>query len=131
MPAGLILAGAQLGFSILGSYSKSRAQARAARFNAKIAERNAVLTRQQSAEQEMRFRRTSRRRRGARSAARGASGITATGSVLEAMADAAAEEELDALTIKYQGEQQAKSFEMQAQQYRQEAESASKFLGIF
>jgi len=126
----LIFSGVNLGMQIVGGVSQSRAEARAARFNAMIADRNAVITRQQSKEQEMRFRRTSTRRRGARSAARGASGITATGSALEAMADAAAEEELDALTIRYQGETQARSLEMQAQQYRQQAK-ASKFLGIF
>lgn len=124
MAAGAALAiGA--GVNAFASLFQGQAEAAAAKYNAGIEEQNAVLTRQWAAEAERRFRRMSKKRMGSMRAARGASGLALDGSALDAMADSAMQEELDALTIRYQGEIKARSHEANARLARQQAKNSS------
>ena len=124
MAAGAALAiGA--GISAFSSLFEGEATARANKYNAGIERLNATIARQNAAEAERRFRRMSKKRMGSMRAARGASGLALDGSALDAMADSAMQEELDALTIRYQGEIKARSHEANARLARQQAKNSS------
>lgn len=123
MAAGAALAiGA--GVNAFAALFEGEATARAAEYNAQIERLNATIARQNAAEAERRFRRMSKKRMGSMRAARGASGLALDGSALDAMADSAMQEELDALTVRYQGEMQARTHEANARMAEMEAKSA-------
>lgn len=107
-----------------GALFQGEAAARAAEFNAAVERQNAQISLQNAAEAEKRFRRMSRKRMGAARAARGASGVTLEGSALDALAESAMQEELDALTIRYQGELRARDHRIRAQMSQYEADVA-------
>lgn len=124
MAAGASLLAMGKGVSAFGTLFEGQAAAQAAEFNAGIERWNAVLVRQWAAESERRFRRMSKKRMGSMRAAAGASGFTMSGSALDAMYDSAMQEELDALTIRYQGEIEARSHEMNAAMADRQARNA-------
>lgn len=112
IPAGLGTA-LSIGSTVLGAagaVSSANAQAAAARHNAKIAERDAVVAGQnrQLALEQSRIAAEDKRRKNRRvlSSIRtqyGASGLSTAGSPLEALQDAAVEQELDAQRIEFEG----------------------------
>ena len=100
----------------VGQHYEGKAGRAAAEFNARVNDRNARATAANTREQVERERRMARRRLGNMRAAVGASGITLSGSALEAIGDNAAEMELDALTIQHEGK-------LKELGYRSDAES--------
>ena len=110
-------------FNFAGSLLEGYASQEAHKFNAEMAERNADLVRQQALIEVGRIRRQSVKDLGQMRANYGAQGVTASGSVLDAIADAATQYELDAQLTKWQGDVMAANFEAQA--------SAEKAAGRF
>lgn len=96
--------------SVFGGFEAKRSfEAQAA-----LARQNAELSREQAEAEAGRFERGSRRRLGAIRAQAGASGTTLSGSVLDVLADQAAEEEENRLLILFGGEAQARQSEARA-----------------
>jgi len=121
-PAAILLgAGALL--NAYGAYQQGVAARAAGEYNAKVAEQNAQIARETAAEEERRKRIETRRQLGQMRSARGASGIQLDGSALDVLQDSAATAELDALTIRHQGEVQAFGYESQARMARMEGEA--------
>jgi hypothetical protein len=102
------------GVSAAGAIQSAIASSNAAKFNASIANRNAQLATLNAQEQERRQRRLGRKRLGALRANIGASGVALTGTPLDLLADSAAQEELDALTIRHQGKLKSTSLNLQS-----------------
>lgn len=112
LPAAFFAASAAM--SGLGSFQQSRQAAQVADFNAEVAAVNAVSEREWAAAEEARTRREAGQRRGTSVARMGASGLVAQeGSFGDVLSDEAIESELEALTIRAQGEQRARGFEAQ------------------
>lgn len=116
MAAGAMAAGAAL--SAVGSIRGGNAVANAAEYNAQNAEANAQESRQQASEEERRVRVQARKQIGAARANYGASGVTTEGSALDVLEESAANAELDALTVRHQGEMKARNFEQYANMER-------------
>jgi hypothetical protein len=110
--------------SAAGMVQSASAQASAKKAQAAQAERAALISRQQAAAEEEKQRRLSRRAQGSAVANVGASGITLEGSPLDVLEDSAMEEELDALTIRYNGEIGAMTYESEAAMARSGAAAA-------
>lgn len=86
------------------SFLQQGAAAKASsRYNAALYERNAQIAQQNAQFQEDRQRRLATQRMGANRAAIGASGVTMDGSALDILESNAAQEELDALMIRWNG----------------------------
>lgn len=98
----------------VGALRKGLAGEAASDYNAQLNQRNASIARQNAAEQEQRFRRLSRKRMGELRSHFGASGFGLSGSAIDALADSAVQEELDALTIRYEGELKAQGLDASA-----------------
>lgn len=97
-----------------------------AKFNSDMMNRNATIARQQAAAEEEKHRRLGYMRQGAARAAYGASGVAMEGSPLDILEQSAAQEELDALNIRYRGEIGAQSAEGQAALSRMRGAAASQ-----
>jgi len=127
-PASWTLMGAlQVGSAVVGvvsSIAQGNAQRDASDYNAAIADRNAVIARNNASAQAERQDRVDRMRAGANRAARGGSGTTAAGSFLDIMDDNAREDELNRLTILHQGSIHALGYESSAEQERMRGEAA-------
>lgn len=100
------------------------AEAQAAEYNAGIADQNAVLTRQQYAEQERRYRDQSRLELGEIVARYGASGVTLDGSPMDVLEASARNAELNALTLRHEGEVKALAYTNDAALSRYQANVA-------
>jgi hypothetical protein len=100
--------------SAVGAIQQGKAAQASAKFNADMMSRNAQIARQQAAAEEEKHRRLTYMRQGAARAAYGASGVSIEGSPLDILEQSAAQEELDALNIRYRGEIGAQSSEGQA-----------------
>jgi hypothetical protein len=88
-----------------GAVYSANATRQTERYNRQVAERNATISRQQAAVSEAAARRDGRRALGKIEAGYGASGVVGNeGSALDVLEDSAIESELDALTIRYNGE---------------------------
>lgn len=88
-----------------GAIYSANAQKAEARYSRQIAERNATIVQQQAAVSEAAARRDGRRAIGKIQAGYGASGVVGNeGSPLDVLENSATEAELDALTIRYNGE---------------------------
>ena len=110
-------------FSAIGGIQQGKAASNAATYNAQIAERNAIIARQQAAADEQRQRRMGVLRLGAARAAYGEAGVELEGSPLDILEQSAAQEELDALTIRYKGELRGMGAESEAALNRAQAPS--------
>lgn len=95
--------------------SNALAQSQAAAYNAQVASDNAQIAQDQAAEQERRQRIAGEKIVGATQASYSANGLTLTGSAMDVIREAAATSEMDALTIRYQGQLKSRSFEEEAQ----------------
>jgi hypothetical protein len=100
--------------SAASSIQQGKQASAAAKFNADMQNRNAGIARQQAAAEEEKQRRLGYMRQGAARAAYGASGVAIEGSPLDILEQSAAQEELDALNIRYRGAIGAQSAEGQA-----------------
>lgn len=116
-------AAAGTGMSVVGNYYQGQTTGEAADYNATIDTQNAELSIQQAAEQERRQRATAAMHIGSQTAAYGANGVQSDGSPLDALGASAANAELDALTIRHQGEVKSNQYLNQAafERFRGEA----------
>lgn len=106
-----------IGGSVIGAINASdeqRLKNEATNFNTAMSLQQATLALQESAEDERRLRVQGKQQLGEMRANYGASGITMEGSPLEIMQQSAANLELDALTIRHQGEVKAWAYRNQA-----------------
>lgn len=110
-----------VGLSVLGSISSANAQkqqaeasAQASIYNAQIAQRDAVVARQQATADAALHARDAQRRISSMVAGFGASGTELSGSALDVLADSATQAEQDNQTIKYKGELRAMGYESTA-----------------
>lgn len=122
----LVASVAGTAMSAIGAIQQGKAASNAAKYNAQLAERNAQIARDQASADEARQRRMAYIRQGALRAGYGASGVSVEGSPLDILEMSAAQEELDALTIRYRGELGATGYEAQAALDRAQAAGASR-----
>ncbi len=102
------------GVQALSAISQGRQQSKIAKYNAKVAENDAIAARQASDYEESRFREQTRRLISSQRAAAGASGASLEGSPLLVMLDTIEEAELDALAIRHSGTVEAARGESRA-----------------
>lgn len=113
-----------LGVSAISAISQGQAQSDAAKYNAQVAENNAIAARQKASfDAELRREQLARVQAQAR-ANIGKTGGDFSGSALDIMAENAAAAELDALAIRYGGEVRATGLEAQAVADRSQASTA-------
>lgn len=112
------------GVQAMGAMAQANAQASAAEYNAKVAERNATIAKQNAVQEEATKRRETRKVLGSQAAAVGASGLAMQGSPLDVLGETAAMGELDALTIRYNGDNNTESYRQDAQLERMKAKNA-------
>jgi hypothetical protein len=117
------------GLAAVGAIQQGNAARAAATYNAAVAENNAIVARQnaklalsESNAEEQGVRRRTAQQLGTAGAAIGASGITQEGSALDVLEETVALGELDALTVRWQGDLKARNFEQQARGYQSSAE---------
>lgn len=99
---------------------------KAAQYNANIQRRNAVLTRQQAAEEARLTNVQGRKALGEMKASYGASGVAFEGSAYDVMRESAKAIKYDELAIKYQGKLQAQSMEQNAKLIEYEGKVAKQ-----
>lgn len=109
-------------FSALGAINQSNAQAasyqsqrQATDYNATVLDQNAGIERQQANAREEAQRRDARRILGSQRAALSQAGTGMGGSAADVMAQSAADAELDALTLRYEGDMRARGLIAQAE----------------
>lgn len=100
--------------SAYGSYREGQDAAEASKYNARIAQEEAVLTEQAGALDASRQRKQISRLIGTQKALSAGSGIELTGSPLDVMINTAAEGELDAQILEYNTKVQASRFRSQS-----------------
>jgi hypothetical protein len=100
--------------SAVGAVAQGQAAKNASEYNARLAERDALLARKKSEEEERRYRLQSQKQKGAMRAAYARAGVTMEGSPMDVLAESAYTAELDALTIRAGGRAQSASLESQA-----------------
>jgi hypothetical protein len=114
-----VVAGSGALLSYYGAREQAKAARRAGELNAADAMENARLARLAAIEDEKQFRLSFRRDQGMNVASIGSSGIKMEGSALEVLHDNAAMAEGDALKIRRGGMIAARSYERQAQIFRE------------
>jgi hypothetical protein len=124
MAMALTLVGAVV--SAAGAISQGNAQAAAANYNAKVAERNKVATLEQTYTEVENQRSKNRKMIGEMRSAYGANGLEMAGTPLDVISDTVAEQEYDVQKQKYVGRMKAMGFSEQAALSRMEAKSAKK-----
>ena len=112
------------GLQAISTIQQGQAQARSAKFNAAIAEQNAVLARQTAAADAEKRRRELARATGRTRARFGTAGLTVEGSPLETLGDLTAEGELSARNALFDGEIEARRFQSQSSLLRSQARDA-------
>lgn len=112
--------------SAVGAVSQGNAADAAGRYNAQLAQQNAVLSRKQAREEERRFRVDTSKRIGAMRAAYGATGVTMDGSPMDVLESSLYTSELDALTIREGGRASAAAYESEATLARLQGRSARR-----
>lgn len=113
-------------FSAVSSISSGNAARASGDYNAALYAQNAEVTRQRAAADEARQRRLATQRMGANVAAAGASGLQLNGSALDVLESNAAQEELDALTIRWNGQTAAGGLESQGVLARAQGRNAQQ-----
>ena len=103
------------GLSAVAAIQQGKAVSAAATFNAISATQDAAAARSEALAQSLQTQRENVLRIGAIRAAAGASGGTGEGSVLDVVADAAAQGELERQFVLYQGEARARGYQRTAQ----------------
>lgn len=110
--------------SAVGAINQGKADSMAGEYNAQSAEQNAAYSLQQAKENERRQRIVSKKFLGDIRASYGASGITTEGSALDVLEESAANAELDALTIRHEGQVKATGYLNEARYSRIAGENA-------
>lgn len=130
--AGAVLMGGGGILSSYGTLKEGYAAAAASDYNAALAEQNAVQAKYQAAEEERRQRVISRKALGDMRTSYAASGITMEGSALDVLTESAAAAELDALTIRHQGEVKATAYrnESALEKYKAKHQREAAKLGV-
>lgn len=100
--------------NVAGQVMNAQAAKKTADYNASVMEAQAAEVRANTAEQERRFRIGTQKQQGSAVAAAGASGVTLD-SFADSLAESAGNAELDALTMRWQGERQANALDNSAQ----------------
>jgi hypothetical protein len=118
------IAGAAM--SAIGAYRQGKAAKAAAEYNAAIARQNAQIVREQTQQQVRQADREAYLRLGAIRAAQGKSGGVAEGSVLDILADTAAQNEIERQDIAYRGALAERGFENSATIDQFEGRNAEK-----
>lgn len=113
------------GMSVYSAIKGGNAQVQSANYDANQAAQSAITVRRQSEVEAGRIRRQGDRALGEIRAAYAASGVDASGTPTEVLADSAAQVELDALTARYNGELQALGYERTAALDYQRAKDAA------
>lgn len=108
----------------VGAITNSQSEASADKYNARIAEQNAVGAMQQAQSTALLQQEQARRSIGATTAAYGASGVTMSGTPLDVLANSAATAERDRQNIMYKGQLQAAGYLDQASLDRASATNA-------
>lgn len=119
-----------VGISALGAVAESKAEQNAAKYNAAVANNNAILAERQrndsierGKEEELNFRRQLNQLKGSQRANYGASGVSfASGSPSDVLVDTAVLGEIDALTVRDNAAREAYGFDVQKQNYLSEAQ---------
>lgn len=111
--------------SAIGSMQQGQAAKAAAGYNAAMMEQNATVERQQAGAREDAQRRQARQVLGAQRAAFAQSGGGMGGSAADVMGQSAMNAELDALTLRYEGDLRARGMESQAASERYSGRSSA------
>lgn len=129
-PALIAMMAISTAVSVASAVMQGQQASRAAKYNARVAENNAIAARQTAEFEEARQRQRASRVLASQRAALGASGVALEGSPLLAMADSAEQAELDALAIRYSGSVEEARHKSQAAADRLQA-SAARRAGYF
>ena len=121
---GVMAAGTLL--NTYGAMEQGRAARDAAENDARIAERNSLLAREQAREQETRFRASARKQIASMTAGYAASGVTMEGSPTEVLQESIANAEADALQIRRGGEIRSQAFRDEAASSRSRGRAAER-----
>jgi len=121
----LALAGAQAVVGVSGAIAGARAQEAQARFDAKVADRNSKIAREQALADADDKRRRNAKQLSSIRAAYGANNLAFDGSALDFFEDQAAEGELAVARIIYKGEVRSQGFDIQSNISSAEAANAS------
>ena len=127
--AGIVASVAGTGTSMIGAYENAQAQSTAANYQAQVARNNQIIANQnagiavqQGQQQEETQRIKTGEIIGNELAAQGASGVNAnTGSSVDVRSSTAETGELDALTIRYNSQLQARNYQLQGQMSGEQA----------
>ncbi len=109
-----MLSAASTAMSAIGAISQANSAKGAAEYNAAIMEQNAATERQQAGQREDAQRREARMVMGEQRAAYSQAGVGLAGSAADVMQQSAATAELDALTLRYEGDLRARGLMAQA-----------------
>lgn len=110
----------------VGARRQAEAQSQAATYNAKVAEQNADAVRQQAQVQAQQIDRRNRLRIGAVKAAAGGAGIELQGSVIDLIGDMTTQGELERQNALWQGEMQARGFNIDSALSKSQARNARR-----
>lgn len=123
----LLGGGLKVGGGLLSGISGKKA----AEHNARIAQQNAIIARQQARQQADQVARDSRLLQGEFLADAGARGVGMSDSVLDILGDIVSQGELERQNVLYQGELQARGFKIEAAQERARGRNAmtAAFIG--
>lgn len=124
--AGLSAASGVAGYK--GNQAAAKAAQQTAEYNAKVAENEAIILRRAKVDEEANLRQNSERLVATQRVATAASGITMSGSPMQAIADAYFNTELDALRIQYAGDIEATAKAAEAGLARAEGRARSSAL---
>lgn len=122
----MIVLAAGTALKTVGQLQAADAQSQTARYNAKMANQQAEVERQQTLAREEAQRRQAAQVLGQQRAAFAQSGGGMGGSAADVMQQSSAMAELDALTIRYEGDLRARGLDAQAEQERFAARTARK-----
>lgn len=112
------------GVQVLGQVQQANSTSAAAQYDANRAAQNAIVSRQQAAEDERVYRVGLRKQIGSARASIGASGLQSGGSPADVLSDMAATGELDSLKLKHAGEVKAAGYTSDTNLYNLRAQSA-------
>ena len=114
-------AAAKAGGSVIsayGTYQQGKMDDKMGKYNARISEQDAVMTRNKGYRDEAALRRSFEEQQSSNRVAIGKSGVAFSGSPMDALAYNAAKAELDALNVRYSSEVSAKAHEQSAKMSR-------------
>lgn len=106
------------GMGALGNGIQGESQKNISDYDAKVAEQNAQITRQQAKEEARRAMIVARKMIGDNRAAYAANGVSLSGSALDVLGESAANAKLDELTILQEGEARGRMYEADARMAR-------------